>query len=102
MLDLSKGLYDKCQQLVITPKGMEKRVDIEVMSFKQAFAASNGQVRWVHGDAQKPHEPWQLNVYVASGQKWRLVYDERFTSARRRRTEHVLPLEDMGKITDDD
>ena len=95
----SKGVYDKCRQLVITPKGKERRVDIELLSFKQGTESSDAKVWWVHGDAQlansltKTHEPWQLALYFSSGQRWRLVYDEKFTSARRRRQEGVPALQ---------
>ena len=95
----SKGVYDKCHQLVITPKGKEKRVDIEIMSFKQGIEAAGAELRWVHGDAQlansltKATEPWQINLFFASGQRWRLVYDEKFTSARRRRKEGLPALQ---------
>ena len=95
----SKGVYDKCQQLVITPKGKERRVDIELLSFKQGIESSEAKIWWVHGDAQlansltKAHEPWQMNLFFSSGQRWRLVYDEKFVSARRRKQEGVPALQ---------
>ena len=53
----SKGVFEKCKQLVITPKGKEKRVDIEMMSFKLSVETSEVKVWWVHGDAQLANSP---------------------------------------------
>ena len=36
----SKGLYDKMQHTVITPKGKERRVDIECLAFKEGLETS--------------------------------------------------------------
>jgi hypothetical protein len=102
----SKGVFDKCKQLVITPKGKEKRVDVEALAFKQSVTTANVKVWWVHGDAQlansltKPSEPWQLNLYFTSGQRWRLVYDEKFQSARRRKAAGIPALADAGEDSD--
>ena len=103
----SKGIYDKCQQLVITPKGKERRIDIELLGFKQGVESSDAKLWWVHGDAQlansltKAHEPWQVALYFSSGQRWRLVYDEKFVSARRRKQEGVPALQAHDDIDSD-
>ena len=40
----SKGLFDKLQTVVYTPKGKEKRVDIEAMSLKEGAAESGNRL----------------------------------------------------------
>ena len=37
----SKGLYDKVQHTVITPKGKERRVDIECLALKEGLGTSS-------------------------------------------------------------
>ena len=44
----------------------------------------------------KIHEPWQVALYFSSGQRWRLVYDETYTSARKRRQAGTTALEDVA------
>ena len=81
----SKGVYDECKQLVITPKGKERRIDAELAN-----------------SLTKPHEPWQLALFYSSGQRWRLVYDEKFMSARKRKTAGLQPLQAEDPTVDDD
>ena len=58
------------------------------------------KIRWVNGDAQlansltKSHEQAQLNLFYKLGGRWRLVYDETYTSARKRRLAGTTALED--------
>ena len=86
--------------MVYTPKGKEKRVDIEAMSLKEGSAESGNKLLRVNGDAQlansmtKGHEPWQLRLFFNTGCRWRLVYDERFQSARKRKAAGLAPLAD--------
>ena len=95
----SKGLYDKLRTVVFSPKGKEKRVDIEAMTMKDESARAGNTLLWVHGDAQlansltKGHEPGQLRLFYSCGARWKLVYDEKFRSGRRRKAEGVAPLD---------
>ena len=48
----SKGLYDKMQHTVITPKGKERRVDIECLALKEGLETSSAKFFWAHSAAQ--------------------------------------------------
>ena len=95
----AKGLYDKLQTTVYTFRGKEKRTDVEAMTLKEGTQASNNWMIWVHGDAQlansltKGHEPGQLRMYFNSGHRWKLVYDAKYQSARKRKAAGILPFE---------
>ena len=47
----SKGLYDNMQHTVITPKGKERRVDIECQALK-GWRLPRPSCFWVHSGAQ--------------------------------------------------
>ena len=55
----------------------------------------------MNGDAQlvtsliKNHEQAQLNLFYKLGGRWRLVYDDTYTSARKRRQAGTTALEDV-------
>ena len=42
----SKGLYDKMQHTVITPKGKERRVGIECLALKEGLETSAAKFFW--------------------------------------------------------
>ena len=77
----SKGLYDKMQHTVITPKGKERRVDIECLALKVGLETSSAKFFWVHSGAQLCNsltkdtetEPFFYKI----GQRWRLNFDAR-------------------------
>ncbi|CAK0829393.1 unnamed protein product, partial [Prorocentrum cordatum] len=98
----SKGLYDKLQTTVHTFRDKEKRTDAEAMTLKEGTQAANNWMLWVHGDAQlansltKGHEPGQLRMYCNNGHRWKLVYDEKYQSARRRKAAGIQPFEHVG------
>ncbi len=95
----SKGVHDKSKQVVVAPKGREKRVDIEFLAFRQGAETSEAVVQWVNGDAMlansftKGHEPEQLRTFLSNGARWRIVYDPKYMSARRRKAAGFSPLE---------
>ena len=97
----AKGLFDKLQTTVYTFRGKEKRTDVEAMSLKEGTTAANNWMLWVHGDAQlansltKGHEPGQLRMYFNSGHRWKLVYDAKYQSARKRKAAGILPFENV-------
>ena len=104
----AKGLYDKLQTTVYTFRGKEKRTDVEAMTLKEGTRAANNWMLWVHGDAQlansltKGHEPGQLRMYFSSGHRWKLVYDAKYQSARKRKAAGILPFENAPpEILDD-
>ncbi|CAK0871003.1 unnamed protein product, partial [Prorocentrum cordatum] len=98
----SKGLHDKLQTTFYTFRGREKRTDVEAMTLKEGTQAANNWMLWVHGDAQlansltKGHEPGQLRMYFNNGHRWKLVYDEKYQSARRRKAAGIQPFEHAG------
>ncbi|CAK0848438.1 unnamed protein product [Prorocentrum cordatum] len=97
----AKGLYDKLQTTVYTFRGKKKRTDVGAMSLKEGTQAANNWMLWVHGDAQlansltKGHEPGQLRMYFNSGPRWKLVYDAKYQSARKRKAAGILPFENV-------
>ena len=96
----SKNLYDRLDKDTPTIKGEEKRATIEALALKDSATDSGTMIRWVHSDAQlgnsltKPTEKGQIHLYFQMGQKWRIVYDEKMKSARRRKA--VLSVADMN------
>ncbi len=97
----SRGLFDKMKQLVLTPKGRDRRSDIEALIIKHSINMTELYVWWVNGSAQlansltKGSEPWQLKFFFSAGQRWRLVYDPYFDSARKRQQKGLGALEDV-------
>eukprot|EP00959_Pyramimonas_sp_CCMP1952_P273231 5711200-Pyramimonas_sp.AAC.1 len=69
------------------------------MTLKEGSTASSNWVLWVHGDAQlanslaKGHEFGQLRMYCNSGHRWKLVYDAKYQSAKKRKAAGALPFE---------
>ena len=86
----SKGLHDKMQHTVINPNGKERRVDIECMSLKDGLETSSAKFFWVHSGAQlgniltKDTETKPFASFLRSGQRWRLIFDTRFMSSKKR------------------
>ena len=97
----AKGLYDKLQTTVYTFRGKEKRTGVEAMTLKEGTASANNWTLWVRGDAQlanslaKGHEPGQLRMYYSSGHRWKLVYDAKYQSARKRTAAGAPPFENL-------
>ncbi|CAK0792580.1 unnamed protein product, partial [Prorocentrum cordatum] len=97
----SKGPCDELQTTVCTFRGKEKRADVEAMTLKEGSTASNNWVPRVHGDAQlansltKRHEPGQLRMYYNSGHRWKLVYNAKYQSAKKRKAAGILPFESV-------
>ena len=48
----SKRLYDKMQHTVISPKGKDRRVDIECLALKEGLETSSAKFFWVRSGAQ--------------------------------------------------
>ena len=48
----NKGLHDKMRHTVNTPKGKERRVDIECLAVMEGLETSSGKFFWVHSGAQ--------------------------------------------------
>ena len=86
----SKGLHDKMQHTVITPKGTERRVDIECVALGEGLGTSSAKFFGVHSGAQlgnnltKDTETKQFASFLKNGQRWRLIFDTRFMSSKKR------------------
>ena len=81
----------------------EQMTGVELAKLQESCARTVLKIRWVNGDAQlatsltKSHEQGQLNLFYKLGGRWRLVYDETCTSARKRRQAGTTALEDVPR-----
>ena len=77
----SKGLHDKMLHTVITPKGKERRVDIECLALKEGLETCSTKFFGVHSGAQLGRsltkdtgtEPFASSL--RNGQRWRVIFD---------------------------
>eukprot|EP00435_Cladocopium_sp_Y103_P060542 s1303_g22.t1 len=94
----SKKLYDRLDRDTPTVKGEEKRATIEALALKDSCNDTGTMLRWVHSDAQlgnsftKPTEKSQINLFLQLGQSWKIVYDEKMQSARKRKSQGLSPM----------
>ena len=95
----SKFLHDKMQHTVITPKGKERRVDIECLALKEGLETSAAKIFWVHSGAQlgnsltKDTETEPFASFLRNGQRWRVIFDTRFMSSKKRGTAGISTLQ---------
>ena len=100
----SRNVYDRVEKPYITPKGAQKRVDIELLAIKESQNKNGLSVRWVHSDAQlantltKRGEEHQVNRFLAMGQQWRIVDDPDMFSGRKRKEKGLSPLQNSTGI----
>ena len=79
----------------------EKMIGVDLAKVQESCAETSLEIRWVNGDAQlansltKGQEQAQLNLFYKLGGRWRLVYDETYTSAKKRKKNGTQPLEDV-------
>ena len=55
----SKGLWEKMQHTMTTPKGKERRVDIECLALKEGLETSSAKFYWVHSGASTGNKSFQ-------------------------------------------
>ena len=73
--------------------------DDERTPLQESCARADLKIRWVNGDAQlansltNSHDQGQLILFYKLGGRWRLVYDETYTSARKRRQAGTTTLD---------
>ena len=95
----SRNVYDKLETEMLVVKGAEKRTSIELLAIKESQMRTGLHVRWVHSEAQlansltKSGGHREYDLFIKMKQQWRLVEDETMMSARRRREQGLLPLE---------
>ena len=86
----SRNVYDRMQQPYISPTGEQKRIDMELLAFKESQRRTNLAIRWVNAQAMlansltKKGEDYQCNRCVACGFRWKLVDDPEMFSGRKR------------------
>ena len=87
----ARNLFDKLIRPTATVKGAEKRSSIEALSLRENLERGTAEIHWVNSGAMiansltKPKEKGQFMLYLSSGFRWKIVYDEEFTSERRRK-----------------
>ena len=89
-----KSLYDALERSESLTLGLaEKRTSIEVQAIKQQMLATNMVTKWVNSDRQladvltKPQVPTTNCLTLQRTGRWKIVFDETFTSAKKRRKE---------------
>ena len=84
-----KSLYDALEKNESLGLGLsEKRTSIEVMATRQQMRATGIQTRWVNSDRQladvltKTTAPTGSILKLQSSGRWKIVWDENYTSAK--------------------
>ena len=104
----STNAYDKLSQPIFTIKGKEKSSNIGMLKLVEARERNGVHMRWVHGDAQlansltKIGELHQIRLFFKLGCRWRVVYDPKYMSARRRKAAGIDPMANAPKEKDED
>ena len=82
----SKGLYDKMQHTVITPKGKERRVGHRMIALKKGFGGLPQPSFFLGNTVEhnwetvltKDTETEPFASFLRNGQRWRVIFDTRF------------------------
>ena len=94
----SRNVYDRVEKPYITPKGAQKKIDLELIALKESQQHTKLHVRWVNSDAQlantltKRGEEHQVSRFIALGQQWRIIHDPEMFSGKKRREKGLDPL----------
>ena len=87
----SRNVYDRVIKPYITPKGAQKRIDLELLTLKESQNHTNLQIRWVNSQAMlansitKRGEDYQMCRFVQLGQTWRIIHDDNMFSGKKRK-----------------
>ena len=90
----SKGLYDSLARSTSSALGLnDRRTAIEALALRQSMNETQTTVRWVHSEAMVCDSMTKVNSAVArettmsfaTRPLWRLIHDESFTAAKRRK-----------------
>ena len=99
----SRNVFDRVDKPYLSPKGAQKKVDIELFALKESQRRTDLIVRWVNSDAQlantltKKGEEHQISKFLALGQRWRIVYDPSMFSAKERKKRGMDSLQNHGE-----
>ena len=105
MVTDAKNLYDKLHRATVTVKGAEKRATIEAISLRQNLERTKTTLRWVDGGGMlanvltKVQEKGQGWLHMQLEFQWRITYDEKFMSQKKRRAAGLNPLESRTQDT---
>ena len=106
MITDSKNCFDSQRSESSCLGQSEKRVGLELLAYKLQTEACGTETRWVHGDAQlansltKPGEMRQWDLFVASNCRWKIVHDDKFESARKRKLQGKDVFQDDSQPKD--
>ena len=96
----SRNVFDHLEKPYITPKGAQKRIDLELLTLKESQDYTDLIVRWVSAQAMlansltKRGEDFQMAKFVQLNQLWRIVDDENMFSGRKRKQHGKDVLDD--------
>ena len=85
----SRNVYDHLERPYITPKGAQRRVDLELLTLKESQNHTGLRVRWVNSQAMlansltKRGEDFQMTKFIQVNQVWKIVDDEMFSGRKR-------------------
>ena len=85
----SRNVYDHLERPYITPKGAQRRVDLELLTLKESQNCTGLCVRWVNSQAMlansltKRGEDFQMTKFVQLNQVWKIVNDDMFSGKKR-------------------
>ena len=85
----SRNVYDHLERPYITPKGAQRRVDLELLTLKESQNHTGLCVRWVNSQAMlansltKRGEDFQMTKFIQVNQVWKIVDDEMFSGRKR-------------------
>ena len=104
----AKGMFDAVHNSETTALGLkEKRSGIELLGLRENMELNGVVLKWVNSDAMlangmtKKSGAHQVSEYLRTG-RWKVVYDEAFTSAKKRKAVGKKPMDAMVGAADDD
>ena len=80
-------------------------MDIECLALKEGLETSSTKFFWVHSGAQlgnsltKDTETEPLVSFLRNGQRWRVIFDTRFMSSKKRGAAGISTLKKQVKRT---
>ena len=92
----SRGIFDSMTKNISSLHGLRSaRSGYELTIAVNQAVLLNTQLRWVNGDVQLADSLTKSNArrvllqFLANGQRWKLVYDEKFTSGKKVRKQEL-------------
>ena len=76
---------------------------VDLAKFRKSCAKTDLKIKWVNGDSQlaasltKNYEQAQMDLFYKLGGRWRLNFDETYTSMRKYQQSEITALEDGQK-----